>query len=530
MNRNSGRADSYDYVVVGAGSAGCVLAGRLSEDPGTRVLLIEAGPRDKSLKMRIPLAFAALFDSRYDWAFRTEPQEQLDGRCVRWPRGRTLGGSSSLNSQVYCRDRAVDFGSWGPGWAFDDLLPYFRRSECFSYGTSALHGDAGPLHVVRPRTPHQLTAAFIEAAEQTGLRYVDDLNSEPGTEVVGHSPLNQWRGRRWSSADGYLRPAGKRRNLTVLTGALCTGIELRDQRAAAVTFRRGSRIIKATVDGEVILAAGTIGSPHLLQLSGIGRPSDLTAAGITVLHELPAVGHYLQDHPLVFLVRACRQPVSLYGVGGVFDLFSWGILRRGPLVSNAAEALAFLRTHEGLDDPDIELGFVPAPFVDGGYGTPTGHAMSLATILLQPASRGSIVPRGHEAANPPRIDPGYFTEPGDLISLVEGIRSAMRIFEAEGLAAHVGDWLDSPAPDTTSTAIEAFIRKNAGTSFHPVGTCRLGADNQTSVVDTSLRVHGITGLRIADASTFPHIGRGHPHATVVALAERAADLIRAQPP
>lgn len=526
MTRNSNRPDSYDYVVVGAGSAGCVLAGRLSEVPGTRVLLIEAGPRDKSLKMKIPLAFAALFDSEYDWAFRTEPQKQLDGRSIRWPRGRTLGGSSSLNGQVYCRDRATDFRSWGPGWTFDDLLPYFRRSERFPYGTPALHGDAGPLHVTRPQNPHRLTAAFIAAAEQTGLRYVDDLNSEPGTDVVGHSPLNHWRGRRWSSADAYLRPAVKRRNLTILTDTLCTGIEIQDQRATAVSLRQGSQTTKARVDGEVILTAGAIGSPHLLQLSGIGRPPDLTAARIRVLHELPAVGHYLQDHPLVFLVRACRQPISLYGVGGVRDLFSWAVLRRGPLVSNAAEALAFLRTRESLDDPDIELGFVPAPFVDGGYGTPTAHAMSLATILLQPASRGSIVPRDPEAASPPRIDPGYFNEPDDMISLADGMRSAMQIFDAEGLAAHAGDWLDSPAPNATSTAIEAFIRKNAGTSFHPVGTCRLGADNQTSVVDASLRVHGITGLRIADASIFPRIGRGHPHATVVALAERAADLVR----
>ncbi|KAB2346908.1 GMC family oxidoreductase [Actinomadura rudentiformis] len=530
MKRNSSRSSSYDHVVVGAGSAGCVLASRLTEDPRTRVLLVEAGPRDKSLKMRIPLAFAELFDSEYDWAFRTEPQKQLDGRSVRWPRGRTLGGSSSLNGQVYCRDRAIDFRSWEPGWTFDDLLPYFRRSERSSYGTPALHGDAGPLHVTRPRRPHRLTAAFVAAAEQTGLQHVDDLNSEPGTDVVGHSPLNQWRGRRWSSADAYLRPAAKRRNLTVLTDTLCTGIEIHGRQAVSVTLRQGSQTIRVRVDGEVILAAGAISTPHLLQISGIGRPSDLTAAGTTVLHELPAVGHYLQDHPLVFLVRACRRPISLYGAGGVRDLLSWAVLRRGPLASNAAEALAFLRTHESLDGPDIELGFVPGPFVDGGYGTPTAHAMSLAINLLQPVSRGSIVLRDPEAAHPPRIDPGYFTEPGDLNVLVEGIRSAMDIFDAEALAVHAGDWMDSPAPDATRTAIEAFIRRNASTGFHPVGTCRLGSDNQTSVVDTSLRVHGITGLRIADASVFPHIGRGHPHATVVALAERAADLIRAQHP
>lgn len=514
----------YDYVIVGAGSAGCVLAHRLSEDPGVRVALLEAGGRDRKLEIKIPAAFPKLFHTAYDWDLHTSPQVQCDAREMYWPRGRTLGGSSSLNAQMWVRGAQADYDSWGPGWTYEEVLPYFHRAE--RRGGSNIegtYGTGGPLWIDELRTPSPLRTAFFEACAETGMRRLPELNV-PAPEGYAPTPVTQHRGRRWSAADGYLGRSTRRRpNLAVLTEAMAQRVLLDGPRATGVEYRdKSGAAHRLRATREVILSAGAVHSPALLQLSGIGDPAVLQAAGVKPRHALPTVGTNLQDHLSVAVIVHCPEPITLVAAEKPAELLKFLTQRRGMLTSNVGEAVAFGRSDPSLDVPDLEFIFAPVPFIDHGQVDPPGHGLTIGTILLQPESRGTVRIAGPDASTAPIIDAGYLTAPADLPRLVEGVRQCQALFATAALKPHVSGPME-PGPDETD--LEAFVRAQSETLYHPAGTCRMGSDEQ-SVVDPQLKVRGVDGLRVVDTSILPGVIRGHTHAPTIMVAEKAADLIR----
>lgn len=521
----------YDYVIIGAGSAGCVLAGRLSEDPECRVLLLEAGPSDKKMEVRTPAAFPKLFGTERDWGYRTVPQPGLDGRDEYWPRGRMLGGSSSMNAQMYVRGNPADYDDWAAmgndGWGWDDVLPRFRRSERWIGGSSDLRGADGPLHVQRQRDPSPLTLAGVAAAEQWGLTRIDDVNG-PSQEGVALSHVTQRDGRRWSAADAFLHPARSRPNLEVITGAHVHRIVFEGRRVKGVEYRLEGDERGVRAGREVILASGAIGSPQLLLLSGIGPRADLEALGILVVEDRPAVGGSLQDHLALPLIFPTPGTPSLKSAEAKREVLRYLLQHRGMLTSNVGEAMAFLRSNPSLPAPDLQLIIAPVAYMDHGLTPPPCDAVTIGAVLLQPASEGRLRLRTANPADHPVIDPGYLTDPDgrDLAVLVGAVSTIREIAAQPALADLVRGEL-WPGPEVTSTeAIERFVRLRAFTLYHPVGTCRMGPDD-TSVVDPQLRVRGVEGLRVADASVMPRIPRGNTHAPTMMIAERAVDLIRA---
>lgn len=519
----------YDYVIVGAGSAGCVLAARLSEDPAIRVVLVESGPRDRKTEIRIPAAFPKLFKTPYDWDYSTAKQTALDDRELYWPRGHTLGGSSSINGMMWVRGHRHDYDLWGeaagPEWSYDALEPYFRRAERWSgpAGTGRVYGTDGPLWISPPRDLNPTTPAFLDACRDAGLRELTDLN-EPDHSGFALTPVNQRRGRRWSAADGYLKPARRRRNLDILTEARVRRLEFDGTRVAGVVADGvpGKLIARR----EVILSAGAIGSPQLLQASGVGDPDDLDKAGITTRVASPGVGRRLQDHLAYAVTMRCPQPVTLTGADSLANVGRFLAGGRGPLTSNVAEAIAFIRTRPELAAPDIELIYAPVPFINHGLTPPTEHGVTIGVVLLQPESSGRITPMGPGVSSPPRIDPGYLTADADIRTLVAGVRRAEELLGGRALAPYVAGAM-APYPGTVDDkALARSIRAASETLYHPVGTCRMGSDEE-SVTDPALRVRGTQALRVVDASVIPRITRGHTHAPTVALAEKAAELIRA---
>jgi choline dehydrogenase len=523
----------FDYIVVGAGSAGCVLASRLSADPGANVLLMEAGPPDRKLEIRVPAAAAKLFKTRYDWDYATAPQPGLAGRELYWPRGKTLGGSSAINFQMYARGHRADFDHWAesgnPGWGFEQVLPYFQRLERFGRGDRRLRGRNGPLCIEDLRDPNPMTRAFVRAAVEAGLPANDDVNGAV-QDGVGLCQVTQRRGRRWSTADAYLRPASRRRNLTVRTRARATRVLFERGRAAGVEYLdlAGRRHELATVRAarEVILAAGAVASPHLLLCSGVGPVEVLRRAGVRVVHDLPGVGGNLQDHLAVWVVAASARPVSLTAAESPANLARWLLLRRGMLTSNGGEACAFTRTDPTLPAPDLELIFAPVPYIDHLLQWPTFHGLAIGAAALQPHSRGRITLASADPLTPPRIQPGYLSDPEgrDLATLACGVTLARRILRMPALAAFAAEMVEPPPGIRSGADVETFIREQAETVYHPVGTCRMGQD-ALAVVNHGLRVHGLDGLRVADASVMPAIVRGHTNAATIMIAEKAADLI-----
>ncbi|GAA3126458.1 GMC family oxidoreductase [Streptosporangium carneum] len=514
----------YDYVIVGGGSAGCVLAARLSEDPDVKVCLIEAGPADTAENIHIPVTFGKLFRTRFDWDYATHDEPFLDRRRVYLPRGRVLGGTSSINTMIYIRGNRADFDDWRqPGWGFDELLPYFRRSEDNERGESGYHGVGGPLTVSDGRSDNPMTTAFVEAALQAGGVANDDFNG-PAQDGFGRFQLTQRDGMRCSASVAFLHPALGRPNLTVETNTQVHRVLVEHGRAVGVTGYRLDEEVTVRAEREVILAAGAYNSPQLLLLSGIGPAAQLTALGVPVVLDQPQVGRNLQDHLLIPLIFTHAQPVSLLIAGEPQHVRRFMEERRGPLTSNGPEAGGFVRTEAGLPAPDVEFLAAPIMFADSGLGTPTGHSLSYGPSMLTPLSRGHVTLASDDPTAKPKILHNYFAEPGDMRSAVTALRLGLDISRRPALAPYTTDPYRPPASESDAD-LRAYVRQYAHSIYHPAGTCAIG-----SVVDADLRVLGVDALRVVDASVMPTLVRGNPNAPVIAIAEKAADLIKGTAP
>jgi choline dehydrogenase len=525
----SAKTNAYDYIIVGAGSAGCVLAARLTEDPHARVLLLEAGGPDKAKKIRIPAAFSKLYKTEVDWNYSTEPEPCLHNRRLYWPRGKMLGGSSSMNAMIYVRGNRLDYDYWArlgnEGWSFKDVLPYFKKSEMQQRGESEYHGASGPLHVAELRCVNLLTRAFLEAAAALGVPSNADFNGEL-QDGAGLYQVTQKNGSRHSAADAYLKPALGRKNLTVVTNAHVSRIVLESQRAVGVEYFHVSSMSVGRADREVILAGGSINSPQLLLLSGIGPVDEISRVGIRAIHNLPGVGKNLQDHPMVSVGYLCTKPVSMATAESIPNIIRYFVLKRGPLVSNVAEAGIFLRTHEGSQVPNLQLLFGPAYYVNHGLSPRKDHCFGFGPTLIAPESRGSISLKSSNPLGPPAIRANYLSTDADMRVMIEGVRLSRRLAQQKPLAKFRGDELHPGASIQTDEQIAEFVRAEAQTLYHPVGTCKMGTDPM-AVVDSQVRVHGIERLRVVDASVMPRIIAGNTNAPTIMIAEKAADMIRA---
>ena len=524
----SGRTDGLaaDVIVVGAGSAGAALAARLSEDPSVSVLLLEAGGPDRALELHVPAAFSKLFRSAYDWNYDTVPQPELEGRTIYWPRGKTLGGSSSLNAMMWVRGFAADYDEWadaaGPRWSWESLLPYFDRVEATQ-----------PIAPQRDPRPH--TAAFLEAVQQAGWPVT--APNLPEGQGFSQTMVTQQRGARASTADAYLRPARRRANLRVVTGALVRRVTFADDgepapRATGVYVEIDGVPRHALARREVILAGGAINTPQLLMLSGIGPAEHLAEHGVPLVVDAPGVGENLQDH-LVTGLAPGAHPGTLYGAERPGQLVRYLSSRRGMLTSNVAEAYGFIRTDEadaaGVPEglPDIEIIFAAVPYIGEGLVPPPAEGVTVAAILLRPRSRGSIRLASADPADRPLIDPGYLADPVDAATLHAGLAACERIIATPAMqAVTTGTWVQPVGGEDMSERerAELSLRRYSHTLYHPVGTARMGADEE-AVVDPELRVRGVRGLRVADASVMPTVIRGHTNAPAIVIGEVAADLV-----
>jgi choline dehydrogenase len=526
----STQLNTFDYIVVGAGSAGAVVAARLSEDPSTRVLLVEAGGSHKHLNVQVPAAFSTQFKTELDWELYTEPEPHLNGRQIYHPRAKMLGGCSSMNAMIYIRGNRHDYDSWAKagatGWSYDEVLPLFRRSEANSRGESVYHGAGGPLHIEDPRSPNDLSRTIVEAMVATGLDRNDDFN---GADQVGAGfyQLTQKRGKRWTTADGYLTPAKRRTNLTVLTEAHVRKVRVTNGGAVGIEVEVGGRQEFYGAEREVVLSAGALNTPQLLMLSGIGPADHLAEHGIETVVDNANVGAHLMDHPLVLMNWETSAKGTLAGAQSPVQLANFLARRRGLLTSNVGEIGGFFHTGSGQEAPDMQLIAAPGYFFNHGFTSYDGAALAIGLSLVGSPSRGQVRLASGDPNAKVATTFDYLAERADLDAFVVGVERAREIVAAGPLRGVIGKELHPGARAQTRAEVEQKIRAEMEHTYHPSCTARIGSEAD-GVVDPELRVYGVQGLRVADASVFPTVPHGNTHAPTVLVGEKAADLLRGE--
>ena len=527
------RTISCDVLVVGAGSAGCVVASRLSEDPRCRVVLLEAGGRDRDPLLRIPAAVSRNVTApQHNWNYLSEPVPALNGRRIFCARGKVLGGSSSINGMIYIRGHARDYDDWRQrgceGWSYEDVLPFFRKAERSERGADAYHGGDGPLHVSRGRPVPEISAAFLAAAAAAGYPVDVDFNGA-SQEGFGHYDTTMRNGARWSTASAYLKPALKRPNLTVLTHAEVQHLLLADGRATGAEVMQAGQPVRVLAAGETVLCAGTFNSPKILMLSGIGPAAELQELGIAARLDRPAVGRNLQDHLSYRMNYLCSRPVTAFAytrpLRGALSLLEYALFRRGVIANTPFSTGGFFRSHDDLEIPDMQLGLAIGLFPPPGKRLPEKEGFTVTVRQGRPGSRGAVRLRSADPAAPPVIEPGYFTDPADLPTLIRGIRRIREVMRQEPLRSLIEEELVPGAAAADDDSLIASIREWSNTTHHWIGTCRMGAD-AAAVVDPRLRVRGVGGLRVADASIMPTHINGNTNAAAIMIGEKAAAMIR----